>query len=355
MDEKETIEDTHNYIRLALPLMAKYNIPVTPRNYALWYKYVSGSDDDLRRTIDDMLEKGKEFTGEQSQELYRQFCAENDENELRQLREDLRQILLTILSELAELTDQTEEYESFISNSVNMLSDDASVQEIKNVISEIIDKTKQMGKFRKIIRHKLNETTEALEVLKRDFERVKTEASVDFLTGVPNRRAFDDELKSLVHDAASNGRDLSLLLIDIDHFKRFNDEYGHLLGDEILKFVGKKIKEMVRGRDFLARFGGEEFAVILSQTSLEGAQIVAENIRSFFAQTPLKAVSTSRNLGTITVSIGAACYRAGEPPENLIKRTDNALYIAKNSGRNSVVIQSEMVNRIADDADQRAT
>jgi diguanylate cyclase len=262
--------------------------------------------------------------------------------------------LLTILSEVAELTGQTEEYESFVSNSVNMLSEDASVQEIKNVISKIIAKTKTLGKSRKTIRHKLEETTEALEVLKKDFERVKTEASVDFLTGVPNRRAFNDSLMLLAKEAASDGRDLSVLLIDIDHFKRFNDEYGHLLGDEVLKFVAKKIKEIVRGRDFLARFGGEEFAVILPQTHLAGAQVVAESIRSFFAKTPLKAVSTSRNLGIITVSIGVACYRANDPSEGFIKRSDQALYLAKNAGRNRVAIGPEMVSRIADDTNQRA-
>jgi diguanylate cyclase len=355
MDDKETIADTHRYIRLALPLMSKYNIPVTPRNYAVWYKYVSCSNDELNRTIDAMLERKEEFSEEKKETLYRQFCVEKGENELGKLREDLRQILLTILSEVAEITGQSEEYESFVSNSVNMLSEDASVQEIKNVISEIIDKTKTFGGFGKIIRNKLKETTDALEALKKDFEQVKTEALVDFLTGVPNRRAFDDSLMSLTSEATSDNTDLSLLLIDIDHFKRFNDDHGHLLGDKVLKFVAKKIREIIRGRDFLARFGGEEFAVILPQTTVIGAHAVGENIRSFFAQTPLKAVTTSRNLGTITVSIGVACYRKGELPEKFIKRSDQALYLAKNTGRNCVVAEPELVNRIADDTGLRDT
>ena len=132
-----------------------------------------------------------------------------------------------------------------------------------------------------------------------------------------------------------------LLLIDIDDFKRFNDEFGHLVGDEVLRFVAKKIKETVKGRDFLARFGGEEFAVILPQTSLAGAASVAENIRSFFETMPLRTSATAKEIGVITVSIGVARFRPEESSEELIRRTDKALYAAKSAGRNHVVTVSD--------------
>ena len=344
MDNKSLIEEVHGYIRLAVPLMSKQNIPITPRNYAVWYRYVSGADGELSRTIDAILQKGEEFSEEKNEALYQRFCAERDENELRKVREDLQQVLRTILKEVTELTGQTQEYESFVSHSVNTLSEDASIEEIKNVVSEIIDKTKALGRFGKTIQHKLKETTEALVELKKDFEQVKAEVFIDFLTGVPNRKAFDDALTIRIGEAASGDKDLSLLLIDIDNFKRFNDEFGHLVGDEALKFVAKKIKEIVKGRDFLARFGGEEFAVILPHTSLAGAAAVAENIRSFFAATPLKAVETARNLGVITVSVGVACYCPGELSKEFIHRSDQALYSAKNAGRNRVAIESETVS-----------
>jgi len=101
---------------------------------------------------------------------------------------------------------------------------------------------------------------------------------VDFLTGVPNRKALDDAIKESVQEAQSDTEPLSLLLIDIDHFKRFNDEYGHIVGDEVLRLVSRKIEAHVRGRDFIARYGGEEFAVILPGTPVVGARTVAENI-----------------------------------------------------------------------------
>ena len=168
---------------------------------------------------------------------------------------------------------------------------------------------------------------------------------LDFLTGVPNRKAFDEKLAVCIDEAISNNEDLCLLVIDIDHFKKFNDKYGHIIGDEVLKIVARNVKEIVRGRDFLARFGGEEFVVILSQTPLSGAKTVAENIRNFFNQTKLKVVSTSKDLGKVTVSIGAAIYRYDEPIKEFIDRSDQALYFAKNTGRNRVATESDVVNR----------
>jgi diguanylate cyclase len=341
MDHKSLIKEAHGYLRLVVPLMSEYNIPVTPKNYSVWYKYVSGTDSELRKTIDSMLEKGEVFSEETNETLYWHFCAEKDENQLRDLRDDLQQILMTILREVTELTGQTQKYGSFIAGSVKTLSENPSPGEVRDIVKAIIDETKTLGSFGKTVQAKLAETTDVLEALKKDFEQVKTEALVDFLTGAPNRKAFDQALTECISEATSDKKNLALLLIDIDHFKRFNDEYGHLIGDYVLKFVVKKIKEMVKGRDFLSRFGGEEFAVILPQTPLVGAKTVAENIRSYFAQATLKEIATLRNLGKISVSIGAACYRSGESPETLITRCDRALYSAKNAGRNRVATESD--------------
>jgi diguanylate cyclase len=343
MDDKTSVEEDHGYLRLALPLMSKYHIPITPKNYSVWYKYVSCADRELNGTIDAMRDEEETFSEEKNEALYWRFCAERDENELRKLRDDLQRILVTILREVTDLTGQTHEYESFVSHSVNMLSDNASIEDIRKVISEIIDKTKTLGGYGKTINHKLKKTTEELEILKKDFEQIKTEASMDFLTGIPNRKAFDDMLAAYTVESKTHGEDVSLLLIDIDDFKRFNDQHGHLIGDEVLKFMARKTKEIVRGRDYLARFGGEEFAVILPHTPLSGAEVVAESIRKFFAQATLKSVATAKRLGSMTVSIGVASYRPGEPLEHLINRSDLALYSAKNTGKNRVVAESDAI------------
>ena len=342
MDHNKSKEAEHGYVRLALPLMAKHNVPTTPKNYAVWYEYVSGNNNELRKTVDTMIEKEETFSEQKNEILYQRFCTEKDENELRKLREDLQLILKTIFGEVTKLSGETGKYESSVSESVGKLSEDLTVDTIRDVVNEIIAETRAVGSFGKGLQERLKETTTELDELQRKFEQVKTEAMMDFLTGVANRKAFDEALATYTVAAASGTNDLCLLLIDIDHFKRFNDTFGHIVGDEVLKFVTKKTKEIVKGRDFLARFGGEEFAVILPGTPLEGAKTVAENIRAFFAEANLKSTSTSKKLGMITVSIGVAYYRPGESLEDFINRSDQALYFAKNTGRNRVATESDL-------------
>jgi diguanylate cyclase len=341
-EQRDPVEETAGYVRLALPLMSQYSIPITPRNYAVWYDYVSGKSKELREAIDAMLEKAERFTDEINEMLYQRFCAEVDEGALTALRDNLRQLLIDIFSQVAQLSERADEYESIVSRSVEKLSERTSIQDIREVVDDLIVETKKIGHFGRATQEKLHEATEELESLKKEFEQAKAAALVDFLTGIGNRKAFDMALQGSVREAGTGSYPLSLLLIDIDHFKRFNDEYGHIVGDEVLRLVARKIKENVRGRDFVARYGGEEFAVILPGTPLRGARTVAENIRVSFSEGKLKRVRTSEYLGTITISVGAAQYRPGEPLEEFIDRSDQALYFAKKSGRNRVATEADV-------------
>ena len=333
------LEESAGYVRLALPLMSQYNVPITPRNYSVWYDYVSGKSKELREVIDSMIKKAEQFSDEINEMLYQRFCSEVEEGALTELRENLRQLLIDIFSEVAKLTEQTGEYEAIVSKSVDKLSDNVSIQDIRSVVDEIIVETKKIGRSGKNAQEKLQEATDELEALKQEFEQAKAAALVDFLTGVANRKAFDGAIKGSAEEATSASEPLSLLMIDIDHFKRFNDEYGHIVGDEVLRLVAKKIKENVRGRDFVARYGGEEFAILLPGTQIGGARTVAENIRSSFSEAKLKRVKTSEYLGTITISIGAAEFRPGESVESFVDRSDQALYAAKEAGRNRVATE----------------
>ncbi len=337
-------EKENEYVRLALPLMSKYDVPITPRNYAVWYKYVSGGSKELKKIIDMMVEKKEIFNNEKNENLYVRFCAEKNEEDLKRFRQGLQQILETILREIMDITGQTEQYETVVSKSISKLSGTVSDENIMDIINEIIDETRAMGAHGKQIQKKLNETRENLKTIQKQFEEAKTAALVDFLTGAPNRKALDDKFKQYSAEAVPGEKDMCLLLIDVDHFKKFNDKFGHVTGDEVLKFVSKKIKAIVRGRDFFARYGGEEFAVLLPHTPLSGAVTVAENVRKYFSETSIKSTSASVKLGKITVSTGAACYRADESFEDLIHRADKALYYAKNNGRNQVAAEAEINN-----------
>ena len=284
------------------------------------------------------------FSPEKNEELYRTFCRnEGDEELIREIKNSFQQIFGVVAAELTDLAGQAAEYESFVSSTINRLSDNPSTADIRTAAEEIINATKTLGERGRALRFRLDETTESFDVLRKKFVRAKKASSLDFLTGIPNRRYFDETLASMVREAADDS--LSLLLLDIDHFKKFNDQHGHLIGDSVLRFVAKMIKKNVKGKDVVCRFGGEEFAVILPETLPSGALSVAENIRTYFSKTPLKAVAKAKHLGVLTVSIGTASYCQAESPKDLVLRADRALYQAKNAGRNRVASAVEL-NRV---------
>jgi len=333
----ESMEDTARYVRLVLPLMSKHGIPITPRNYTTWYYYVSGKNKELRETIDSLLENNEPCSQETNEEIYKRFFIGKEESTLDEIRDKLQQTLTVVFGELKELSGQTQEYESTTLKSVDKLTEDMSVQDIKNVLDEVIAATKKIRSSGEMTHQRLEETTKSLQVLKKDFEDAKTELLQDFLTGVMNRKGFDETLAKSVSSATGN---LCLLMIDIDHFKKFNDKHGHIVGDEVLKFVAKNVRKIVRGNDSIARIGGEEFAVILPKTPLLGAVTVAENARASISRLKLERKGKSEKLETITVSIGVSQYKQGESLEDFVNRADQALYFAKNSGRNRVSTES---------------
>jgi two-component system cell cycle response regulator len=160
-------------------------------------------------------------------------------------------------------------------------------------------------------------------------------AVVDPLTGLNNRRYLESHLVSLLDQAARTGRPLSAMIVDIDHFKRVNDSFGHDCGDEVLKIFAARVKRAVRGADLMCRFGGEEFVVVMPDTKLSIARIVGERIREAVASAPFSIEQGARAI-PVTVSIGVAASGLGDTPDALFKRADRALYLSKNSGRNRV-------------------
>jgi diguanylate cyclase len=181
-------------------------------------------------------------------------------------------------------------------------------------------------------------TASAAEVtrLRADVDHALAESRTDALTGLPNRKAFAACLAA--HAADPEAAPLSLLFCDIDHFKRFNDSWGHRLGDEVLRLVGMSLDRHTRGHGLAARYGGEEFVVVLPRHDRAAAARLAETLRGFVASRVVRARQTNRDVGRITMSLGVAERRPNEPPDHLIERADAALYRAKDAGRNRVEV-----------------
>jgi diguanylate cyclase len=192
------------------------------------------------------------------------------------------------------------------------------------------------------LEQKLEASRDDIAGLQRDLDEVRRESMLDPLTKIFNRKSFDEGMLKSFADAGENGKPLCLMLLDIDHFKRFNDTWGHQTGDQVLRLVAMTLKSNIKGKDMAARYGGEEFAAILPETDLEGAMIVADNIRKAVQAKELLKRSTNEKLGRITASFGVAAYRPGDSPSSLIERADRCLYAAKHAGRNRVFSETEL-------------
>jgi diguanylate cyclase len=192
----------------------------------------------------------------------------------------------------------------------------------------------------KALEGELQASSQQVNELRGKLDDVRKESMTDPLTHIPNRKAFDEAIRMGVA-AAAEGENVALMMCDIDHFKTFNDTWGHQTGDQVLRLVASCLAENVKGRDTAARYGGEEFAVLLRGTGLDAATRVADQIRSTVETKKLVKKSTGDILGSITISIGVAQFAPGEPGDMVIRRADACLYGAKHHGRNMVINQND--------------
>jgi diguanylate cyclase len=191
------------------------------------------------------------------------------------------------------------------------------------------------------LENSLKASKQEINQLQVNLEAVRNESLTDPLTSLANRKYFDQALEKFIFQGASSGDPMALLLTDIDHFKAFNDTFGHLTGDQVLRLVAIAVKQNVKGQDIAARYGGEEFAIILPGTTLRSALTVADQVRRAVMTKELMKRSTGEHLGRVTVSIGVAALRQGDTAQSLIERADNCLYAAKRCGRNRVMCETD--------------
>ena len=330
-------EKAGEFTRLALPLMSKFKIPTDPVNYAVWYEYVSGQNKDLKQAIDDILGQYAAVPLEMCEDLYRRFLAPTDSTELEQIRESLRRVLAELLQHILDAGGETSRYKEILQQYSGRAIQGAGRDKIREVVTHLLKETGTMQQSGVVLEKNLQAGAQAVEQLRKDLERVREEATSDALTGLGNRRAFDLEFSRAIRHAEDANADLCFLFIDIDYFKRYNDLHGRMVGDEILRFVARNIKQCVRGRDFSCRFDSDEFVVLLSGTGLFGAMSVATNIQTAVSSQSLRRRSTKDHIGAVTLSIGVANFHKGESGEEFLKRAAQALLRAKSTGRNRIV------------------
>lgn len=338
------LEKSANLLRETIPKMSQLKIPLTPENYHTWYEYSLGRHKDLTQEINNLINSGTKFTSKINSDLYNTHIHIPPGEELHSFQEDVQNLVGSLLSKISSLTQNTQNFSGTLEKYSTELSDNPDISTVANLVSNLIEDTESVIQANKSMEDTLTSMSQEVNTLKNDIAALNTEATTDQLTAVPNRRAFDQRLDELFDELYEDGQIFSLLLIDIDHFKQFNDTHGHAVGDKVLKYVASSMQGSVKGDDLLARYGGEEFAALLPLTKLEDAKTVAENIRTKVASNKLVDNKNDKSLGNIHVSIGVAFADKKDDAESLIIRADKALYRAKETGRNKVLGEDDIAD-----------
>lgn len=333
----------------ALERIRAYRHPAYPRIYEVWYTYATCYNPLLNQAINDVLKKRGTLSEQDLDALYdmhlsaARFPTRYDEVGTK-IRDEIDQMVAMLDSNRNSANSYNQTLDS-----IGKTIDDADRDKLKAVVRTLISATAEMRAANGELEGQLVHSREEMLKLHDKLEAIRAESLTDPLTLLSNRKFFEMALEKVL----SEGKPFSLLVTDIDHFKSFNDKYGHLTGDQVLRLVATAVKQNVKGQDIAARYGGEEFAIILPGTTLRPAVTVADHIRRAVMGKELVKRSTGENLGRVTISIGVASFHSNDNAATIIERADMCLYAAKRAGRNRVVcetdpeVQSAGANRVA--------
>lgn len=314
------------------------NLKPNPEVYAVLYAHFSGQNPDITSEMNRMDREEQSLTTSFLEELYDLFLSPKRE---KALIDETAQRVHDAMEEISALIHGAgiahKAYNKTLQKQSDNLSTETDMSKIKKMIGVLVDDTRRMIDENHKLEEKLNSSSSEITQMREDMVSLKTEAMTDSLTTMPNRKAFDLELRTRASEALERGRSMSLILVDIDHFKIFNDTFGHQVGDQVLTLVAKTMAEALRPGDFLARYGGEEFAVVVPGAKLSDAEKLAERLRERIAAKDIVNQAKNEKLGRLSISLGVAQLQPGESLDYLIDRSDRALYKAKAAGRNTVI------------------
>jgi len=326
----------------ALAHIRSHRCAAHPRAYEFWYAYVSGNAPSLTRAVNEILTRTGTISQSEIDDLYDRFLhASRSVSATQKATSELLTEMQQVDVALAAARDGIGVYRRSLHRAQKELEYHLNVERLQRLCGELTRQTNEAERTNTHLSDRLAAAMDELSVLRDRLESVRVESLKDPVTTLINRQAFDGALVDTLARTVRTGSGFSLLMIDIDFFKAVNDTFGHLTGDQVLRLVAQTIRHNLKGHDIVARFGGEEFVVILPDTDMRAARTVAENLRLAVMSRELVKRSTGQNLGRVTVSIGIACYHENDTPENLIERADRNLYAAKRGGRNMVVSLDE--------------
>ncbi len=341
--EPQDITRSHAIAQKIFAKAALAKFELVPEVYEIWYAYYTASHPRLNADVDAIVLSGRPFDLATFRNLHaRHLTTTENAAATQQIISDTQLLLKGVFDEIINANQSTANYGKNLKTYTSQLDQVTQVADVKSIITSLIKDTSAAAASGQGLQDKLAAATARTEMLEKKLAQTEKEATIDTLTGLRNRRAFDVRLKELFNDFRQNGQYFSVIMVDIDFFKKFNDTYGHQTGDLVLSTVGDTLYRSLKGNDFPARYGGEEFIVLLPETTLENAVVVAEQLR---VRISLKKIEDERHPDVtlkVAASLGVSFVKQHDTMQAVVDRADKALYHAKETGRNRVCSEKDL-------------
>ena len=327
----------YDLARKAMAAMQAQRVWPTPLNYEIFLHCVKDPDGPLAQEVARLASIGEALTEMVSEELAASYLPKARLNEqIKDAGDQLSKELETVAAAINTAQKSSSDYGQTLADVSKELSTTEMDPGLQNLVQTLSSATRHVQRENKTLEKQLKESTSEVNRLREHLEQVRRDATTDALTNLANRKAFDDELERACADAASGNLPLTLAVIDIDHFKSFNDTWGHQTGDQVIRYVASVIGRLAPPPRFAARYGGEEFGLIFPGENAAMVRKTLEEIREEVCSRILRRRSTNEELGAVSVSAGYAERRPRETSHSLMERADAALYDSKRAGRNRV-------------------
>ncbi len=334
---RPSTELSPDFAQQVIEQMLAANIAVTPKSFHVWFDYAMGWHPELGIAIDAIQRREEPLTTEVCESLYdKHIGTDRAQDVLTETQHNTQNILQTILRDVLDAGGAATVYGNELNAVSAELGSANEVGKIKDVVQSLVSETAKMASSSRDLQTKLEAATSDVEALRKRLDQLERESLTDPLTGLKNRKALERHLASCFAEHARDGAPFSLIMLDIDHFKDFNDKYGHHIGDAVLRIVSATLSDTSKNEALAHRYGGEEFSVVLPGIELETAMEIAERYRGSVESKRLKVAKTSEAIEPITISLGVCQVQSEDDDETIMQRADKALYLAKDAGRNNV-------------------
>jgi len=320
-----------------LTAFEQHKVTPNPMNFFVWYEYFLGDNTALKATMDNALQSRDGYSDSLGVRVYKEYLKDT-QSDTSDLEKAFRKLLEMMVSKLMDWTKNMDTHAAALDTYVDQLSGiNIDPETLKSLTGHVLSTTRSIMASQTDLQQELLAASQQIKGLQSQLEASRQEAMTDMLTRLANRRWFEQDIEAAMQ-RCKRPNELALILLDIDHFKSFNDTYGHLVGDAVLRFIGGILQKTVEPSHLVARIGGEEFAVMITNASIEQALSMAEKLRRKVEVSQLTRKDTGETIGNIKISLGVGTYIPGESWDTLYQRVDKALYMSKHNGRNQSTI-----------------